>query len=162
MDKKTKYFLGILRLEMAWMMLWAFWDKTFGLGFATEPAKAWINGGSPTYGFLAKGAIGPFVGFYQSLAGQAWVEWAFMLGLLLIGVALLLGVTMRLACWSGFAMMILMYGACIQPENNPFLDDHLIYATLFLLFLFSESGRYLGIGDWWASREWVKKSGLLK
>lgn len=27
--------------------MWAFFDKAFGLGYATEPSAAWIHGGSP-------------------------------------------------------------------------------------------------------------------
>ena len=56
-------FWGLLRIAMGWIFLSAFLDKCFGLGFATgrDPetgaidfgsADAWINGGSPTDGFL--------------------------------------------------------------------------------------------------------------
>ena len=56
---------------------------------------AWIHGGSPTEGFLTFGADGPFKGFYHSIAGAAWADWLFMLGLLGIGLALTFGVGMR-------------------------------------------------------------------
>ena len=59
---------------------------------------AWINGASPTEGFLKFGADGPFQGFYNSIAGAALVDWLFMLGLLGIGLALTLGIATRLAC----------------------------------------------------------------
>ena len=39
--------LAVLRIMFGFYFLWAFLDKTFGLGFATPAAKAWINGGSP-------------------------------------------------------------------------------------------------------------------
>ena len=54
---------------LGWVFLWAFLDKTFGLGFGTGldaetgvvdrfGDAAWINGGSPTLGFLNFGATG--------------------------------------------------------------------------------------------------------
>lgn len=39
--------------------LWAFLDKTFGLGYSTRVAKAWVNGGSPTKGFPRGGGQEP-------------------------------------------------------------------------------------------------------
>ena len=50
--KNSWYAVALTRILLGFVFLWAFLDKTFGLGYATEPAKAWINGGSPTTGFL--------------------------------------------------------------------------------------------------------------
>jgi thiosulfate dehydrogenase [quinone] large subunit len=41
-------FLAVFRVVLGFAFLWAFLDKTFGFGYATPSAKAWINGGSPT------------------------------------------------------------------------------------------------------------------
>ncbi|MEV0316802.1 hypothetical protein AB0H91_55075, partial [Nonomuraea fuscirosea] len=41
------YVWALARISFGWIFLWAFLDKTFGWGFATPAAKAWINGGSP-------------------------------------------------------------------------------------------------------------------
>lgn len=49
---KGKYIWGLLRLGMGWIFFWAFIDKVFGLGFATATGKGWIDGVSPTFGFL--------------------------------------------------------------------------------------------------------------
>ncbi len=57
---------------------------------------AWINGGSPTEGFLKFGADGPFKDFYNSIGGTPLADWGFMLGLLAIGVALTFGAGVRL------------------------------------------------------------------
>lgn len=68
---------------------------TFGLGLATERADAWVNGGSPTTGYLNFATEGKtFHNFFASLAGPA-ADWLFMAGLLAIGVALTLGIGMR-------------------------------------------------------------------
>src|ERR1700686_4019971 len=50
-----------LRLAIGFEFLWAFFDKTFGLGFATPVARAGLNGGSRREGFLS-GRHGPLRG----------------------------------------------------------------------------------------------------
>lgn len=119
-----------LRIVMALIFLWAFVDKTFGLGFATTPDKAWINGGSPTYGFLTFGTDGPFAEIFQSLAGIGLVDWLFMLGLLGVGLTLLFN---RFVVWgavAGSVMMLLMWLATFPPENNPLIDEHIVYVLV--------------------------------
>ncbi len=129
---------------MSFIFLWAFFDKVFGLGFATTKANAWINGGSPTAGFLSHAAKGPFVDFYHSLAGVAIVDWLFMGGLLFIGLTLLLN---KFAFWgsiAGVAMMVLMWLALLFPENNPIVDEHVVYALIFALFAIKSKNGELG------------------
>lgn len=48
------------RVSLGFVFLWAFLDKTFGLGYATTSAAAWVKGGSPTKGFLSHVSAGPF------------------------------------------------------------------------------------------------------
>jgi thiosulfate dehydrogenase [quinone] large subunit len=112
---------------MGFIFLWAFIDKLFGLGFATTSDKAWIHGGSPTAGFLSFGVKGPFVDMFHSLAGVALVDWMFMLGLLFIGLTLILNKYIKWGCVAGIIMLGLMYLALLFPENNPIIDDHIIY-----------------------------------
>nr|WP_245530223.1 hypothetical protein [Brachybacterium faecium] len=56
--------LGIARLMVGFTFLWAFLDKTFGLNFSTPAEGSWLNGGSPTAGFLGGSIAGgnPFSG----------------------------------------------------------------------------------------------------
>lgn len=127
----TKVFsITTLRLLMGFIFLWAFLDKTFGLGFATTADKAWIVGGSPTSGFLTHAVVGPFATFFNSLAGVVLVDWLFMLGLLFVGVTLILNRYVKWGALAGIMMLILMYLALLFPENNPFVDDHIVYAVL--------------------------------
>ena len=123
----NKAVTSALRYSMGLIFLWAFIDKTFGLGFATKSASAWIAGGSPTYGFLTFAAKGPLAGFFQGLAGVPLVDWAFMLGLLFVGGTLLANKFVRWGALAGSAMLALMYLALLLPENNPLIDDHIIY-----------------------------------
>ncbi len=97
----TAKFLAVFRVAVGFVFLWAFLDKTFGLGYATPSAKAWINGGSPTKGFLSGVAAGPLESTFHSWAGAPWADWLFMAGLLGIGLALTLGVALRIAAASG-------------------------------------------------------------
>tara|TARA_Y100000310_G_C20678303_1_gene814375 strand:- start:1698 stop:2174 length:477 start_codon:yes stop_codon:yes gene_type:complete len=127
---KIEKILGLLRIGLGWIFLWAFIDKLFGLGFATEAENAWLAGGSPTTGFLSFAVKGPFSSVFNVMAGSAFVDWLFMFGLLLIGVALILGIGVKIAGYSGALMMLLMWLAVLPPEHNPVLDDHIIYLVL--------------------------------
>jgi len=40
--KESGKILGILRISFGLIFLWAFFDKLFGLGFATASDKSWI------------------------------------------------------------------------------------------------------------------------
>lgn len=158
----VKVFAGGLRLALGWVFLWAFLDKLFGLGFATEKDSAWINGGSPTEGFLSFAATGPFQGFYNSIAGAAWADWLFMVGLAGIGTALMLGVFVNIAAASGSLMLVMMWTAVLPPENNPFMDDHLVYAGLLGLLALLHAGRYMGLGTTWERVPFVQKNKLFR
>ena len=131
--------LLLLRFGMAFIFLWAFVDKTFGLGFATTVEKAWINGGSPTTGFLTNATQGPLAGLFQSLAGLQIVDWLFMLGLLFVGLTLLVNKFVKWGSIAGSVMLFLMYLAVLPPENNPLIDDHIIYIVVLWLLAVESS-----------------------
>ena len=166
--RAVRYLAATVRICLGWVFLWAFLDKLLALGFATGRdaetgvvdrfgPDAWINEGSPTRGFLAFGTDGPLAEFYQGFAGAAWADWLFMVGLASIGVALLLGAGMRLAAGSGALLLVLMWSAALPPQNNPFMDDHLVYALVLVLLAAMGAGRTLGLGRWWESRGVVRR-----
>ena len=165
--------LGLARIGLGFVFLWAFFDKLFGLGFATCRSaetdaidvlcgRAWLEGGSPTSGFLNFGTHGPFADFYQGLAGNTVVDWLFMLGLLGVGLGLTFGLAIRLAAVSGTLMMGMMYTAAWPPENHPFIDDHIIYALVLLGLWRIGADRVLGAGKWWATQAAVKRWPILR
>ncbi len=133
-----------LRFVMAFIFLWAFVDKTFGLGFATKPADAWIQGGSPTTGFLAHASKGPFAEIFQSLAGVPLVDWLFMLGLLFVGLTLLLNRYVFWGALAGGVMLLLMWLALLFPENNPIIDEHIVYVLVLMVLVFEQKKSALG------------------
>lgn len=157
-----RFTLAVTRLAIGWMFVWAFLDKLFGLGHETLSKAAWINGGSPTNGFLAHAPKGPFASFYNSIAGAAWADWLFMAALAGIGVALMLGVTMRIAAASGATLLVLMWSAVLPPANNPFMDDHLIYALVLGVLALTAAGKTLGLGRRWERIPLVTRHGFLK
>lgn len=165
--------LGLTRISLGLVFLWAFFDKLIGLGFATcrnadtdaievMCSKAWLEGGSPTTGFLKFGTSGPFADFYQGLAGNVLVDWLFMLGLLGIGVALTFGIAMRLGAASAAAMLVMMYTAALPLENNPVIDDHIVYALLALSLWKLDAGKVLGMGERWSQSSFAKNWSLLR
>src|SRR4051812_21082812 len=139
-----RYVWALARLSLGFVFIWAFVDKLFGLGHETTAKQAWIHGGHPTMGFLKFSAAGPFKGFYHSIAGTAGADWLFMLGLAGIGAALILGVGMRLAAVAGTVMLVMMWSVVLPPENNVFMDDHLIYALLLIGLALTGAGNALG------------------
>jgi len=133
---KQKIVLNILRYVMSFIFLWAFFDKVFGLGFATSHDKAWVYGASPTAGFLANATKGPFVQVFHSLAGIAIVDWLFMLGLLFVGLTLALNKYVKWGALTGCAMLALMYLSLMLPANNPIIDEHIVYILVLMLLAF--------------------------
>ena len=150
--------LAITRVAMGFVFLWAFLDKTFGLGFATQADKAWIAGGSPTTGFLTHGVneFSPLASTFASLAGQVWVDWLFMLGLLGIGLSLILGIGLRIAAVTGSVLLYLMWLALVPLDNNPLIDDHIVYALILWVIAFGR--REWSLINWWLSKKFVKKN----
>ncbi|MET8565134.1 hypothetical protein ABZV75_32950 [Streptomyces flaveolus] len=155
------YTLASLRVLTGFVFLWAFLDKTFGLGYATASGKGWIDGGSPTKGFLGSVAAGPMESTFHSWAGDTWVDWLFMLGLLGIGVAVMAGVALWPAAVAGTAMMALMWLAEWPPakhlsdgspsmSTNPFTDYHVIYALALIAVAAAGAGATWGLGRQWA------------
>jgi thiosulfate dehydrogenase [quinone] large subunit len=169
----TRYTAALIRLSLGWVFLWAFLDKTFALGHETGvdaqtgatdyfgPA-AWIHGGSPTAGFLGFGVKGPLADFYSGLAGNAVIDWIFMIGLLGIGLALVLGIGMRIAAGAGVLLLVMMWSAVLPPANNLFMDDHLVYAMVLVLLALIGAGKTWGLGTTWERIPFVRDHAFLK
>ena len=147
-----------LRVVMGFTFLWAFVDKLFGFGYATPSAKAWINGGSPTKGFLSGSADGPFESFYKGIAGAGWADWAFMVALLGLGVALTLGIGMRVAAVSGALLYLMMWSVVLPPQTNPIVDDHIIGALVLIGLALLHAGDTFGLGRWWKHQPVVRQN----
>src|SRR6266536_1131610 len=140
-------FFAVFRVAVGFVFLWAFLDKTFGFGYATPSARAWFHG----------------------WAGAPWADWLFMLGLLGIGVALTLGVALRIAAASGTAMMLFMWAAewplakhtsdgALSASSNPIVDYHIIYAFAVIAVAVLAAGSTWGLGKLWAKLPFVQRN----
>lgn len=165
--------LAAIRITMGLIFAWAFLDKLFGFGYATGSANAWVNGGSPTKGFLGGIDHGPLGSVFRSWAGQAWADWLFMAGLLGIAVALLLGVGLRIAAAAGTLQMALMWAAEwplarytdageLTRSTNPVLDYHVVYALVLILIAAALAGDVWGMGKRWARLDIVDRNRWLR
>ncbi|MET7479385.1 hypothetical protein ABZT17_34190 [Streptomyces sp. NPDC005648] len=172
-DTARAYAFASLRLLTGFVFLWAFLDKTFGFGYATPAGKGWIDGGSPTRGFLGSVAAGPMESTFHSWAGDTWADWLFMLGLLGIGVALVAGVALRFAALAGTLMMALMWIAEWPParhlsdgsasmSTNPFVDYHVVYAVVLIALAAASAGDTMGLGRLWARLPLVRRGRWLR
>jgi len=162
-----------VRIVMGLVFGWAFVDKAFGLGYATPSANAWIDGGSPTQGFLGHIDHGPFGAMFRGWAGAWWADWLFMLGLAGIAVALLFGIGVRIAAIAGTLMMLFMWVAewpldrftdAGEPtmSTNPLLDYHVVYALVLIWLAVAAAGATWGFGKAWARVGAVERNPWLR
>ena len=166
-------FVAVVRITTGLVFLWAFVDKLFGLGYATPDKGAWINGGSPTQGFLGNLDHGPFAAMFRGMAGTWWADSLFMLGLAGIGLALVLGIGLRIAAIAGTLMMLLMWTAewpldrftdtgAPTMSTNPVLDYHILYALVIIWLAIAAAGTTWGLGKQWANIDVVRKNPWLR
>ncbi len=142
--------------------------------------------GSPTFGFLTFGTNpdGPLASFFNNLGESAgvasadgppvlypgsWVNWVFMLALLGIGISLMTGFMVRIGSIGGVVLLVMMWLAeapwanTIDPDtgqgafNNPFMDDHIIYAIVIVMLMLFTAERTFGLGKWWQSTGLVQR-----
>lgn len=170
--------LSVTRIALGFVFLWAFLDKLIGLGFSTCRVtaedgsftidamcdKAWVNGGHVTEGYLVYGGNvnSPFHEFFVNLGAERWTDWPFMIGLLGVGLALMLGIGTKVGAISGSLMLLFMYLTQMLPSTNPILDDHIVYIFAVLGIVWLELSRQsIGLGKWWRSLDVVKKNSWL-
>ena len=155
--------LATLRLATGFIFLWAFIDKLLGLGFSTPTERAWIKGGTPSQGFLNSPAVvGPLKPFFAAIASPT-TDVLFMLGMLAIGVAVMLGIGLRISAVAGTVIMLFMYLAewpfgADAESTNPLVDYHIIYALALITVAALSAGDTWGLGRTWKSLPLVQKN----
>ena len=165
--------LAVLRIATGLIFLWAFVDKLFGFGYATPAARSWLSGGSPTKGFLGSVDVGPFQSLFHAWAGAWWADWLFMLGLAGVGVAVTLGVAMRVSAVAGAVMMLMMWAAewplatttaAGKPSgsSNPLIDYHIVFALVLIVAALFGAGLTWGLGRQWQKLAVVRNNPWLR
>jgi thiosulfate dehydrogenase [quinone] large subunit len=153
--------LAVLRFATGFIFLWAFLDKTFGLGFSTVTKSAWINGGAPSQGFLNSPAVvGPLKPFFAAIASPT-SDILFMLGMIAVGAAVMLGIGLRVSAVAGSIILVFMYlaewpFAANAGSTNPLVDYHIIYALALVAIAVLSAGDTWGLGRAWKSVPFVR------
>lgn len=163
--------LAVSRLAVGFVFLWAFLDKTFGLHYSTgapsaegKPSLSWLDGGTPSQGFMKFAATGPLKGFFADLASPA-SDWLFMLAMLGVGLAVMLGIGLRVSAVVGSFVMLAMWAAewpFIQGTTNPLVDYHIVYALVLIVCAVLLAGDTWGLGRWWARLPLVQRMPWLR
>lgn len=127
-----------LRLLLGWFMFFAGIEKVLDPSWTAQ-------------GFLMSAKT--FPDFYAWLATPANIWWVDPLnawGITLVGVALILGVGIRIASWAGAALMLLYYFPHVAFPFVPhgfIVEEHIIYAVAFILVGFMpEAHRFALVG----------------
>ena len=81
-----------------------------------------------------------------------------MLALLGIGLALTLGIGMRVAAAAGFVLYVMMWTVALPPENHPVLDEHILGAISMVVLAAYYAGDTWGLGKRWAATKLVKEA----
>lgn len=137
MTKSQRVSLFLLRFAMGWMMFYAGITKILNPKWS---ALGYINNASTFpefYKLLVSPQTLPVINFLN--------EW----GLLLIGISLMLGVFVRLSSVFAALLMLLYYFPILKfpivGEHSYIIDDHIIYALVFLFFAAVKAGRIFGL-----------------
>lgn len=135
----------LLRIAMGWVFLYS--------GITKLQNPEWSAKG---YLLSAK----TFSSFYAMLANNPqyleWVNFLNVWGQIIIGAMLILGLGVFLAALAGFVMMILYYFPVLEfpmiGANSYLVDEHIIYALAFLVFIGFSAGGYWGLDGYiWKS-----------
>ena len=151
-----EYLLGLLRIFFGFEFLWAFLDRLFGLGIATQPENSFLAGAPQTEGYLTfvTNPNSPFAFIFNGpdallLQLGVLLDYAYMGMLLVGGISLLFGIGVRIGGLSTFIFFLSIWLATIPPQFNPFIEEHFLQMWILLFFAVSNSGYWLGFGERW-------------
>ncbi|MEK7586546.1 MAG: DoxX family protein [Patescibacteria group bacterium] len=140
LNKIPKLSLLLLRLTVGWMFFYAGITKVLNDGWSAGGYLAGAKNFTGFYQWLASPAILPITNFLN--------EW----GLTLLGVALILGVFVRICSLLGALMMLLYYLVILEfpyPNAHAYIvDEHIIYIAILLFFATTQAGRFYGFDRW--------------
>lgn len=135
--------LVVLRIVCGWLFFYAGITKIMNPAWSAAGYLANAKTFPGFYGWLTSAPVLPVV--------NALNEW----GLTLIGIALILGVVVRLASVSGALMMALYYFPILTfpyPNAHSYIvDEHIVYAAALIVLGAFRAGRVFGLERWCAS-----------
>jgi thiosulfate dehydrogenase [quinone] large subunit len=137
MTKKQHIALLLLRLGMGWLFFYAGITKILDAGWTAQ-------------GYIANAFTFPdLFAWFATPANIGWVSFLNEWGLLLIGVALILGIFVRYASYAGIVLMTLYWLPILQfpyvGGHSYIVDEHIMYVLLFFILSTFNAGRYWGL-----------------
>ena len=137
MNNTQKVSLLLLRVSSGWLFFWAGITKVLN----PEWTAAGYLGGAKTFTsffiWLSSPSILPIIDFLN--------EW----GLTLLGVALILGIFVKLSSVLGALLMLLYYLPILDfpyPNAHSYIvDEHIIYIFVLIFFWAINAGKYWGL-----------------
>lgn len=140
MNTVQKMSLAVLRLGMGWLFLYAGVTKIINPAWSAEGYLRGAKTFPGLFAWFASPDVLPLTNFLN--------EW----GLTLIGVALILGLFVRIASVAGIILMALYYFPILDfPYPNPhsyLIDEHVIYGLAFFALAAFRAGRAFGLEKW--------------
>ena len=131
--------LLVVRLVTGLTMFLHGWQKLTTAGFGG------VGDMFAEMGVPLAAVAGPVVMLVELVGGVL-----FMLGLLGVGLAFMLGIGTRVAAVSAAAMYTLMYLAAFPMSTNPLYDTHLLLAVAVLAMAGLAAGDHIGLGRQWS------------
>jgi thiosulfate dehydrogenase [quinone] large subunit len=145
--------LVLLRTLIGWHFLYE--------GLVKLVWPAWTRAGVPLGRFSSAGYLrsstGPFADLFRAFADASWLPWLDLLmawGLLLIGLALMLGLFTQLACAGALALLALFYLSWLPTRgvyepgtegNYLLVNKNLVEAAAVFVVLAFRTGRIAGL-----------------
>lgn len=137
----ARYVWAATRLGLGSMFVWAFLDKTFGFGYPTPRADAWIHGG---------------------LTGSAAADWLLAIGAGVAGICLSAGILMRIAGALGVMLLLAIWARNLPSPTTPLLGYHLIQVLVLVGLVLGGTGDTMGLGRIWGRLRLVRAWPILK
>lgn len=138
MHSKLTVAATALRLLLGWFMFFAGIEKV-------------LNPDWTASSFLLNAKTFPaFYAWFAEPINAWWVDPLNAWGIMLVGMALLLGIAVRLAAWAGAALMIIYYfphNVFPTVPHGYLVEEHIIYATAFILVALFPQAWNFGIGN---------------
>ncbi len=130
---------------------------TFGMLFILSAVSKFSVANWSASAYLAH-ASGPFALWFQALAGNPAVDFLNLYGQLFIGLAIVFGCLIRPASFFGAILMVLYYFASFTTNiKNGWIDEHVIFVGIFLLFMFGGFGHVYGLDAWLKRQPFIKR-----
>ena len=150
-----------IRVALGWIMLWAFLDKMFGLGFETPAGSGFVNGGSPS-SYVVYVTNGVFKDLFTSLAGNTVVDVLLLLACLGLGLSFILGFASRLSTVLMSVFLAVMFLLEVPPTDNPLIDYHVIYILAVLAVYLYGGFEKLSLNQAWVKLPVVRDFRILQ